>query len=117
MASQIHPFAPSRSPPTVGLSRAAITIANDWCTGRMPRMPTPRRTSRAAMRAARSGTWHRGPARYAAPGMIMVLAPRPAVAWAKASSMRVSGNRPPTSRFTPSLGRSASARRNAVPRP
>jgi len=50
-------------------------------------------------------------------GAMTVLAPWPAAAWAKASPIRSSGKRAVISRLTPSFGMSASARRNAVPRP
>ena len=57
VACQIQPFAPSRSPETVGLIRAATTIAKDcMCTGRMPSTPTPRSASSAMIRAAASDT-------------------------------------------------------------
>src|SRR5207302_5447863 len=63
------------------------------------------------------GAWAVVGPRYAAPGVMTVLAPFPAAAWAKASATRSSGKLAVTSRFTPSPGRRASARRKAVPRP
>src|SRR2546425_1144853 len=50
-------------------------------------------------------------------GVMTVLTPLPAAAWAKVSPICSRGKRAVTSRLTPSLGMRASARRKAVPRP
>jgi Na+-driven multidrug efflux pump len=55
--------------------------------------------------------------RYSAPGVMIVFTPRPAVAWANASSILARGKRAVMSVFTPSFGIRASARRNDRPRP
>ncbi len=119
MASQIHPFGPCQP-------FGPLEVAGDG------RVDPGRHHHRERLHVHRQDAEHAHPAerveggdarrelrhpRYATPGVITVFAPRPAAAWVKASSIRASGNFAPTSRFTPSFGSSASARRKAVPRP